>query len=268
LAAAHHRKTLPGVFPQIKNFRAARTGFAGRRSAGFDSLPSGEEFKPDGKRSRGGTRFAWRALAVCVSFALVYIFIGEAAVVPTASMEGTILVGDHILLDKFLYGPSVPFTTWHLPTRRAVSRGSIIAFKFPLDTRMSFLKRVAAVGGDTVEIRDDILFVNDKPVTEAYVVHTHTKGRVHNKENMARRVIPRGQLFVLGDNRDNSDDSRDWGNVPLGNVIGEPLLVYWSYDAPSAAWLDEHPFRQLRLYSSAVVNLFTHTRWARTGVLL
>jgi signal peptidase I len=205
-------------------------------------------------------------LAVLVAIAFIYIFIGEAAVVPTASMEGTILVGDHILLDKFLYGPSVPFTSWHLPTRRAVRRGSIIAFKFPLDRRLNFLKRVAAVGGDTVEIRDDILFVNAMAVMEPYVMHEH--GVAREKENMAARVIPAGQLFVLGDNRDNSDDSRDWGNVPLGNVIGEPLLVYWSYDAPPAAWLDDHPLRQLRLYSSAVANLFTHTRWARTGVLL
>src|SRR5207248_8087392 len=113
---------------------------------------SGKEFQLRLQRTRWD--MGWRILAVIVIITLVYIFIGEAAMVPTASMEGTILVGDHILLDKFLYGPSVPFTSWHLATRRAVRRGSIIAFKFPLDMRLNFLKRVAAVGGDTVEIRD------------------------------------------------------------------------------------------------------------------
>ena len=87
-------------------------------------------------------------------------------------------------------------------------------------------------------------------------------------ENMAPRTIPPGQLFVLGDNRDHSDDSRYWGTVPLANVIGEPLLVYWSYDAPSSAWLEENPLRQARFYSSAIANIFTRTRWARTGVIL
>jgi len=194
------------------------------------------------------------------------VFIGETAVVPTASMEGTILVGDHILLDKFLYGPSVPFTSWHWATGRAVQRGSIIAFQFPLNPKLNFLKRVAAVGGDTVEIRDDVLFVNHAAVAEPYAVHRR-RGK-QRAQNMMARAIPAGEVFVLGDNRDASDDSRYWGNVPLANVIGEPLLVYWSYDAPSSAWLEDNPLRQLRVYSSAMLNLFTHTRWARTGVIL
>ena len=255
---------MPIVGSAANDHRAGSIGHFRRHPHSFDSIRTGAEFKLRPKRSRW--RLASRILAVLFTIALIYIFIGEAAVVPTASMEGTILVGDHILLGKFLYGPSVPFTSWHLPTRRAVSRGSIIAFKFPRDTRINFLKRVAAVGGDTVEIRDDILFVNDAAVSEPYVVHARHQARAG--ENMAPRLVPAGQVFVLGDNRDNSDDSRDWGNVPLANVIGEPLLVFWSYDAPSAAWLDDHPLRQLRLYSSALANLFTHTRWARTGVLL
>lgn len=187
--------------------------------------------------------------------------------VPTASMEGTILVGDHILLDKFFYGPSVPFTSWHLPTRKAVHRGSIIAFKFPLNPQINFLKRVAAVGGDVVEIREDVLFVNNRAVAEPYVVHNRQRGSI-GRENMPPRTIPVGELFVLGDNRDNSDDSRYWGNVPLANVIGEPLLIYWSYDAPSSSWPDDNPLRLVRFYSSAMANLFTHTRWARSGVIL
>ena len=221
--------------------------------------------KPAEIRKPARRRFS-RKSRLIAALALGYIFIAEAAVVPTASMEGTILVGDHILLDKFFYGPSVPFTSWHWPTRRAVHRGSIIAFKFPLNTEINFLKRVAATGGDIVEIRNDALYVNHLAVHEPYVVH-HRHGS-RTPENMAPRTIPAGQLFVLGDNRDHSDDSRYWGTVPLANVIGEPLLVYWSYDAPSSAWLEENPLRQARFYSSAMANIFTRTRWARTGVIL
>ncbi len=208
-----------------------------------------------------------KLLALIAALLLVYIFIGEAAVVPTSSMEGTILVGDHILLDKFFYGPSVPFTSWHLPTRKNVSRGSIIAFKFPLNPRLNYLKRVVAIGGDIVEIRHDILYVNHSPVSEPYARHDRKRGG-HFLEDMTARIVPAGRLFVLGDNRDNSEDSRYWGTVPLANVIGEPLLIYWSYDAPSSSWLEDNPLRQVRFYSSVVSNLFTRTRWARTGVFL
>jgi signal peptidase I len=208
-----------------------------------------------------------RAAAVFAALALGYIFIAEAAVVPSSSMEGTVLVGDHILLDKFLYGPSVPFTSWHLSTRKTVRRGAIIAFKFPLNPQINFLKRVAAVGGDVIEIRNGVVCVNHEPLSEPYVVHS-LKPDARTAENMVAQIIPQGQLFVLGDNRDNSEDSRYWGTVPLANVIGEPLLVYWSYDAPSAAWPDDNPLHQLRFYTSAMATLFTRTRWSRTGVIL
>src|SRR5207248_1499816 len=198
------------------DYRPVSIGRFRRRSTAFDSTPSGKEFKLRTKRTRW--RITVRLLAVVVSIVLVYIFVGEVAVVPTASMEGTILVGDHILLDKFLYGPSVPFTSWHWATRRAVRRGSIIAFQFPLNPKLNFLKRVAAVGGDTVEIRDDVLFVNHAAVAEPYAVHRR-RGK-QRAQNMMARAIPAGEVFVLGDNRDASDDSRYWGNVPLANVIG------------------------------------------------
>jgi signal peptidase I len=132
---------------------------------------------------------------------------------------------------------------------------------------LTFLKRVAAVGGDTVEIKEDVLYVNHIPVREPYVVRATPVWRRH-AENMPARRVPENHLFVLGDNRDNSDDSRFWGTVPEDNVIGEPLLVVWSYDAPSSAWLSENPQQQVRLYSSIAMHLFSRTRWWRTGILL
>ena len=182
-------------------------------------------------------------------------------------MEGTILVGDHIFLNKLLYAPQVPFTTLRLPRLKRVARGNIVAFHYPKDPSLNFLKRVIAVGGDVVEIKDGIVYVNHMPVREPYAVHTNPPWKRH-PDSLSARLVPLGQLFVLGDNRDNSDDSRFWGTVPVGNVIGEPLFVFWSYDAPSAAWLNESPRFQLHFYSSILSHLFARTRWNRLGILL
>jgi signal peptidase I len=182
-------------------------------------------------------------------------------------MQGTILIGDHILLNKLFYGPPIPFTSWRLPSIKDVRRGNIIAFHYPRDPSLNFLKRVAAVGGDRVEIRDDILYVNQIPIREPYAVHTG-KPWLRHPEQMSPRLVPAGNLFVLGDNRDNSDDSRYWGTVPVQNVIGEPVMVFWSYDAPTVDWMEENPTRQVRFYASIVFNFLAGTRWSRTGTLL
>jgi signal peptidase I len=187
-------------------------------------------------------------------------------VVPTASMEGTILVGDHLFMDKLLYGPEIPLLHWRLPMLKTIRRGDIVVFRYPKDPSETFLKRVTAVGGDTLEIRDGVLFVNSQAIVEPYAVH---HAPIHNRqESWGPTVVPAGQLFVMGDNRDNSSDSRDWGFVPVTNVIGEPMFVYWSYDAPTSRWLDEDPRHKIRFYASIVGNFFSNTRWNRTGMLL
>jgi signal peptidase I len=212
-------------------------------------------------------RIARRLLVLALIALAVKIFIGEAALVPTPSMEGTVLVGDHLLLNKAAYGPEIPFSHLRLPRLARIQRGDIIAFHYPKDPTQNFLKRVVAIGGDTVQIRRGILYINGLPTPEPYVVH-RAHWRSAEEENMPPVPVPAGHLFVLGDNRDNSDDSRFWGTVPEQNVIGEPLLVYWSYDAPSSRWLEENPTRKLAFYSSIVVHIFGKTRWARTGTIL
>lgn len=208
-----------------------------------------------------------RRLIVLIAIVLgVRIFVGEASVVPTASMEGTILVGDHLFMDKFLYGPEIPLVNWRLPMLKTIHRGDIVVFRYPKNPEETFLKRVAATGGDRLEIRDSILYINSVPVREPYAVH---HAPVHSpQESWGPTVVPAGELFVMGDNRDNSSDSRDWGFVPVQNVIGEPLFVYWSYDAPTSRWLDENPAHRISFYASIAENFFSHTRWNRTGMLL
>ena len=212
-------------------------------------------------------RLSTRRLIVLAAIVLgMRIFVGEASVVPTASMEGTILVGDHLFMDKLLYGPEIPLVHWRLPVLKSIHRGDIIVFRYPKDVKETFLKRVTALGGDRLEIKNGVLYVNSQPVKEPYAVH---HAPVHNPlESWGPTVVPEGKLFVMGDNRDNSSDSRDWGFVPMSNVIGEPLFVYWSYDAPTARWLDENPGHRISFYASIAENFFSNTRWSRTGMLL
>jgi signal peptidase I len=212
-------------------------------------------------------RRIWRlartlAIVFFIAFA-VRTFIGEASMVPTASMESTILVGDHIFLNKSLYGPEIPFTSLRLPRLKDVQRGDIVAFRLDTHAGVTYLKRVVAVGGDRVEMRDGHLLVNGAEVREPYAEH-----RLHLREHMTTRTVAPGHLFMMGDNRDDSRDSRDWGTVPEANVIGEPLFIYWSYDAPSNAWLDPDSGRRFQFYRTIPGNFFSRTRWWRTGIVL
>ncbi len=211
---------------------------------------------------RPAGRLLWIAAVVLV----VRIFVGEASLVPTASMEGTILVGDHLFLNKMLYGPEVPLLNRRLPRLKTIRRGDIVVFRYPHNPDETYLKRVAAVGGDRIEIRDGRLYVNSLAMDEPYVVHRFPLRSGH--ERMGPIEVPPGSLFVMGDNRDNSSDSREWGFVPVESVIGEPLFVYWSYDAPTSRWLDQDLGRQMAFYVSIAGNFFSRTRWTRTGMLL
>lgn len=232
---------------------------AGREVGFFPSLVA----LPRLRISRRSIRWLFM---VCLILFFMRIFVGEASVVPTASMEGTILVGDHLFLSKLLYGPEIPFFHWRLPMWKTIHRSEIVVFHYPRDPAQTFLKRVAAVAGDRVEIRDAVLYVNSQAVIEPYAVHRGPRYSPH--EQLQPLIVPAGQLFVMGDNRDNSSDSRDWGFVPVQNVIGEPLLIYWSYDAPSSRWLDENFSHKMEFYGSIMGNFFSRTRWNRTGTLL
>ena len=210
-------------------------------------------------------RLKWSAAATLI-LVLLFGFVLELGIVPTASMEGTVLVGDHLLMLKLPYGPKIPFTGYRLPRLRTPATGEIVAFRSPVEPDEIYLKRVIAVAGDVVQLRGGVLYVNDVRMAENYA-RVRPSRRWSWQENIPPRRVPSGSLFVLGDNRDNSEDSRYWGPVPVDNVVGEPLVVFWSYDAPSAAWLDPNPLHQVRLYAFAFSHV-TQTRWRRTGLLL
>jgi signal peptidase I len=239
------------------------------------SPPSPES--PAGK-SRRWELVVWEniksLLFVLMAVFFIRSFVVEATVVPTGSMERTILIGDHLFLSKLFYGPRIPFTNVRLPAIKNIKRGDIVAFRFPLDPTLTYVKRVIALPGDVIEIQRKQIFINGMKLEEPYVVHSDSQvyddhdyipGDVRLRDNMAPVTVPPESFFAMGDNRDLSYDSRFWGFVPFANVVGEPLIVFWSYDAPTQDWLSPGIANRVQFYSSVFVHFLDRTRWGRTG---
>jgi signal peptidase I len=186
------------------------------------------------------------AIVVAVLLALlIRAFVVQAFTIPSGSMMDTLLVGDYILVNKFLYGPEVPFTDAHLPGLRDPQRGDIIVFKYPNDETRDFIKRIIAVGGETVQVKDNRAYVNGRPLDEPYVrpgsLPATASGHCGYLYGCDPIVVPPGAYFVMGDNRDNSQDSRYWGYVKREKIRGKAFLIYWSWNG------DRHWLRWRRL---------------------
>lgn len=186
----------------------------------------------------------------------------QAFVIPTGSMEGNLLIGDHLLVDKLAYAPAGSVSR-HLLPYSEVKRGDIIVFRFPENIQETYVKRIIAVPGDRVRIENKQVFLNGIAVQEPYKVHS-TSYVLPSRDSMEEHLVPAGHYFALGDNRDNSSDSRFWGFVPRENIIGKPLLVYWSYDAATENYTSFRIEHALDLAQ----NFFTKTRWNRTLKLI
>ncbi|EMS80125.1 signal peptidase I [Desulfotignum phosphitoxidans] len=177
---------------------------------------------------------AWRenieAILIAVVIALfIRTFLVQAFKIPSGSMLETLQIGDQILVNKFIYGVKIPFTDGQvLIPFKDPQPGDIVVFKYPEDPSKDFIKRVVAVAGDTVSIVDKQLYVNGDPVTdEPYAMYSRLPTHV---DNMSPVQVPENKLFVMGDNRDNSHDSRFWGFVDLSAVKGKAFMIYWSWD--------------------------------------
>ena len=174
-----------------------------------------------------------KAIGTALIFALIIrTYIVQAFKIPSGSMIPTLLIGDHILVNKFIYGTPIPFTDKKILVITKPERGDIIVFKYPEDINKDFIKRVIGIGGDIVEERNKVLFVNGKRLTETYVQHTDNSiNSMEPRDNFGPYLVPGDKLFVMGDNRDQSYDSRYWGYVDLKLVRGKAMIIYWSWDS-------------------------------------
>ena len=172
------------------------------------------------------------AEALIVALILAFFirsFVVQAFKIPSGSMLQTLQIGDHLLVSKFAYGVKIPFTNTMILERQGPERGDIIVFEFPEDPSKDFIKRVIGVPGDVVEIRDKKLFLNGVEQQESYIQHVDASTSVPRRDNLGPVMVPEDKYFVMGDNRDESYDSRFWGFVERNTVEGKALILYWSW---------------------------------------
>jgi len=188
-------------------------------------------------RRKSKKRLIWEYVEAIVTALILALFIRayivQAFKIPTGSMIPTLLIGDHILVTKFIYGVKLPFTEKRVLDFRKPQRGDIIVFKYPEDPKRDFIKRVIAVPGDIIESVDKKIYVNGKLLDEPYARHTDDSikpGGVEPRDNFGPIVVPEGKYFMMGDNRDQSYDSRYWGFVDIKDIKGKALIIYWSWD--------------------------------------
>ena len=174
------------------------------------------------------------AILIALLLALfIRTFVVQAFKIPSGSMKNTLLIGDHILVNKFIYGIKNPLSgnTW-IPIKEP-QRRDVIVFKYPINPEQDYIKRVIAVEGDTIEIKDKKVYVNGEPQEEDYTIFLDKRvlpGSLQPRDNMDPITVPENSLFVMGDNRDNSYDSRFWKFVDLKAVKGKAFVLYWSWD--------------------------------------
>lgn len=197
------------------------------------------------------------AMIIAILLALfIRAFVVQAFKIPSGSMKPTLLVGDHILVNKFIYGITIPWLDKEIIHFHEPEHRDIVVFRYPVDPSKDFIKRVIGLPGDTVKIQDKKVYVNDQLQKEPYAVHsdrTILPASVSPRDNMAPVVVPPHSLFVMGDNRDESYDSRFWKFVDMNSLKGRAFIIYWSWNREG----------ELSLSSSD-----SYVRWSRIGDLL
>ncbi len=226
----------------------------------------------------------WTVTIVLLLFATTTLV--QAFVIPSASMEDTLLIGDHVLVDKLVFAPYGPVTK-HLLPYREVHRGDIIVFRFPLNIKEDYVKRAIGLPGDRIKLVNKQLMLNGHLVNEPYVKHITSYqdtyrdnfpqapnsslppsalDMLQNHVENGELVVPPGFIFAMGDNRDDSLDSRYWGFVPRENIVGTPLIIYWSFEAPTQDLTN--PNIGIDHIIDVIIHFPTKTRWRRTFKLI
>ena len=195
----------------------------------------------------------FESIVIAVILALfIRTFVVQAFKIPTGSMENNLLIGDHLLVDKFVFSPAPSAIERALLPVRDVKRGDVIVFKYPMEPERDFIKRVIGLPGETLELKKKVVYINGQPLKEDYV-HFLVPIGAGGLEAMDKRddygpvTVPEGYYFAMGDNRDNSQDSRWWGFLSRDYIKGKALMVYWSYEPDNGS----------------VTSFLTGTRWNR-----
>jgi signal peptidase I len=233
------------------------------------------------KKKESFPEFLSGILSVLVSAIFIITFIVQAFEIPSGSMENTLLVGDHVFVDRLtpmkggIFGAVMPY--------REIKRGEIIVFVHPKDPGMYVVKRVIGVPGDRIHLKDGVVYRNGQPLSEPYLLREGTGDEY--RENFPRGepagaysewpmqmraylrdgdlVVPPDNFFGMGDHRDVSLDSRYWGFIPRGNIVGRPLVIYWSFETPNDEYERRETGERISFLLQKIVHFFDKTRWSR-----
>jgi len=217
----------------------------------------------------------FESIVIAVILALfVRTFVLQAFKIPTGSMENNLLIGDHLLVNKFVDAPTASAVERALLPIGQIRRGDVLVFKYPVEPDRDYIKRVIGLPGESLELKEKKIYINGKPLDEPYV-HFLEEPR-HNaglsevtssdvRENYGPVPVPPNQYFMMGDNRDNSADSRYWGFMPRDYVKGKALLIYWSYESGREDYEDDSASATVKGLASVFMHFFTKTRWDRLG---
>lgn len=222
-------------------------------------------------QQKSGLRDNFEAIVIAMIFLnFVRIFVFQSFKIPTGSMIDNLLIGDHLFVNKAIYGAPGPSMLEKILPLREVRRGDIVIFRFPENPSLDYVKRVIALPGETISIRDREIFIDGEVLGEPYVTHRdpnvipaapNLPEPYRSRDQMADYLVPEGSYFVMGDNRDDSYDSRYWGPVKRELIKGRPFIIYWSWDSGEAEGAQAPGL--IAGLSEVALNFFDRTRWDR-----
>src|SRR5262244_1012761 len=226
------------------------------------------------KFKKSTIREYFESIVIAVILALfVRTFVVQAFKIPTGSMENNLLIGDHLLVNKFALAQVSSGIERSLLPIGTIKRGEVLVFKYPVEPDRDFIKRVIGLPGETLELKEKKIYINGKPLDEPYVhflEEPHRNSELSEvtssdvRENYGPVTVPPNQYFMMGDNRDNSADSRYWGFMPRELIVGKGLIIYWSYETDSDEYRRTDVVDRVQQITDLVTNFFTKTRWSRS----
>jgi signal peptidase I len=247
-----------------------------------------QEAPPVEKQRETTVEFLASLAAVLVTGLFIITFVLQAFEIPSSSMENTLLIGDHVFVNRVQFSPPAHYLGPLLPYRQ-VHRGDIVVFLSPAEAGLYVVKRIIGVPGDRIHLRDGMVYRNGEKLDEPYVIHQPEGGYVPYRDNFPAVppseftnvtpswqlllpqyiqgddiVVPANSYFGMGDNRDVSLDSRFWGFIPQENVIGRPMFIYWSFITPANQYLQKEVSDRVKFLLHVVIHFFDETRWRRT----